>query len=498
MRSAALSAARLVLLAGPTGLAFFAGGYFDSPRAWAGLGAWILVAVGLIAQPRPRPRGRGVWLAFAGLGGLAAWTLISTVWSPIAGNAYHAGQIAVLYVGALAAAALLLGAGRPQRAVEPALAAGALVVIGYGISERLLPGLLSFARSLSAQGRLEQPLTYWNAMGEVAALGLVLCTRVAGTATRAAWLRIASAASCAPLGLGLYLSFSRGALFAGAAGLVTLIVVAQRREQLWSLLLAIVAGALASLASAPFRGVTTFSGSISTRERQGAIALLALAMIMLGAAGWQGWLIRRERPAALRLPRRAPAIAAVVICAGLALAIAAGAKESSTASQPLSGGATRYVTLQSNRYAYWRVALRAFGQQPLHGVGAGGWSVYWLRWRPFGEFAQDAHSLPLQTLAELGVIGVGLLATFLVGIAIAARAAVRAAPGFAAGPIAGFVVWIAHAPLDWDWQMPAVTLIAMILAGALLALADGAAQSASAIRGASRAKIQTANTQTPT
>ena len=49
--------------------------------------------------------------------------------------------------------------------VEPALAAGTVVVIGYGLSARLLPGLLHFARSVSAQGRLEQPLTYWNAMG---------------------------------------------------------------------------------------------------------------------------------------------------------------------------------------------------------------------------------------------------------------------------------------------------------------------------------------------
>ena len=39
----------------------------------------------------------------------------------------------------------------------------------------------------------------------------------------------------------------------------------------------------------------------------------------------------------------------------------------------------------------------------------------------------------------------------------------------AAGPIAGFVVYVAHAPLDWDWQMPAVTLVAIVLAGALLA-----------------------------
>jgi hypothetical protein len=42
----------------------------------------------------------------------------------------------------------------------------------------------------------------------------------------------------------------------------------------------------------------------------------------------------------------------------------------------------------------------------------------------------------------------------------------------AAGPIAGVVVYLAHAPLDWDWQMPAVTLVALILAGSLLAASE--------------------------
>jgi hypothetical protein len=31
------------------------------------------------------------------------------------------------------------------------------------------------------------------------------------------------------------------------------------------------------------------------------------------------------------------------------------------------------------------------------------------------------------------------------------------------------VAYAAHAPLDWDWQMPAVTLVALILAGLVLA-----------------------------
>jgi O-antigen ligase len=180
-----------------------------------------------------------------------------------------------------------------------------------------------------------------------------------------------------------------------------------------------------------------------------------------------------------------------VICAGLALAIVVGAKERS--SRPLSAGATRYVTLQSNRYAYWRVAMRAFGSEPIRGVGAGGWAVYWLRYRPFGEFAQDAHSLPLQTLAELGIIGAVFLLTYLGGVGFAARDALKAAPALAAGPAAGFVVWLAHQPLDWDWEMPAVTLIATILAGQMIAL-----YSASAIRGASRVNTNTARTQITT
>ena len=57
-RAGVLTAARLVLLAGPTVLAFFSGGYFDAPRAWAGLAAWLLVAVALATLPWPPRLGR--------------------------------------------------------------------------------------------------------------------------------------------------------------------------------------------------------------------------------------------------------------------------------------------------------------------------------------------------------------------------------------------------------------------------------------------------------
>ena len=470
MRNGALTGARFVLLAGPVALAFFSGGYFDGPRAWAGLVAWALVALSLLAARRPLPRVAGPRLAIGGLALLAVWTLASLAWAPIADSAYDAGQLAFLYAGVLFAATALLRPRSALRSVEPALAAGALVVVGYGISERLVPGVLHFHHSISAEGRLEQPLTYWNAMGEAAAFGLVLCARLAGDATRPSPMRIAAAVAAAPIGLGLYLSFSRGALFAAAAGLVALIVAAPRREQLRSAGLTLGAAAVAAAISAPLHGVTGLAGSLGSREREGAVVLVVLVVVMTAAGLGQRALVRRGATGPLALPRHAGLIALGLVIGLFALSLAVGSSETSTA--PLSGGATRYTTLRTNRYAYWHVALRAFADEPVRGVGAGGWAVYWLRLRRIDEGAQDAHSLYLQTAAELGLIGLALLAAFLGGVFWAARDALRVAPGLAAGPIAGFVVWLAHVALDWDWQMPAVTLTALILAGALLSLSE--------------------------
>jgi hypothetical protein len=480
VRSGVLLAARAALLAGPAAIAFFSGGYFPAAQAWAGLAAWVLVAVAVAADPRALPSSRDSWLAVGGLALLGFWTLLSITWAPIAGNAYHAGQLVMLYVGVLLAATALLRGRAVRRSVEPALAAGVLVVVVYGIAERLLPGLLHYAHSISAQGRLEQPLTYWNAMGELAALGFVLSAAIAGDRARSAMFRAAAAAAAAPLGLGLYLSFSRGALFACVAGLVALTVAVPRREQLSATLRAIGFAALAVASAATFRGVTSLAGSPGTREREGAIVLAALVVLIAVAAFAQRVSERRGLPGGLRLPPRAPLIATGVIAAGLAFAIIVGAHE--TRGTPvLSGGATRLASLQSNRYAYWSVALRAFSSEPLRGVGAGGWSVDWLRWRTIGAGAQDAHSLELQTLAELGLVGLALLLSFLTGVALSARRALRAGAAVA-GAVAALVCYLAHSPLDWDWQMPAVTLVALVLAGALLAEGEQASGSTEAPR----------------
>ena len=53
---------------------------------------------------------------------------------------------------------------------------------------------------------------------------------------------------------------------------------------------------------------------------------------------------------------------------------------------------------------------------------------------------------------------------------MAARRALSLDRAAAAAPIAVLVAWFAHSLIDWDWQMPAVSLIAFGMAGLLAAL----------------------------
>jgi hypothetical protein len=470
VRRGSFAAVVAALLAGPTALAFFTGGYFAAARDWAGIVTWVLVACALLLVPRALKLDRTTLIMLAGTVGLAIWSLVSTIWAPIAANAWGAAEIVVLYAGALLCSAIVFTDRGARRAAEPVLALGVAVVIGYAMSERLLPGLLHFAVSSTAEGRLEQPLTYWNAMGSLAAIGLILGARLCGDPYRPRPMRALAAAGSVLVGSGLYTTFSRGSLFEYAIGMVMLVVLCRRREQLHGAVVSVIAAVLGAGMTTPFHCVTALSGPRSTAETQGAIVLAGIVVLSLLAAGAQLWLIAHEQPGELKLPRYAAQIAGGLVVALMALAIVVGSTEKSTVQ--LGGGAGRLTALSSSRYAYWRVALDTFDQQPIRGVGAGGWSVYWLQRQGNNGFAQDAHSLPLQTMAELGLVGLAFLITLLVGAAMAGYKALRIDRPAAAAPSAVLVAWFAHSLIDWDWQMPAVTLIAFGMAGLLGALCE--------------------------
>ena len=226
MRRGVLVAAAACLLAGPTVLAFFSGGFFAEPRLIAAIVTWALVLALAVSGDPPLPRELPGALALGGLAFLTVWSAVSIAWAPLGGPAVETVQRLVLYTGALAVAGTALRIPSLARAVEPALAAGATIVIGYGLAGRLLPGAIHLARSERAGGRLEQPITYWNAEGLLAAVGLVLCARLAGDTSRPRAVRILAAAAAVPLGAGVYLSYSRGAIAAALAGLLVLVAAA--------------------------------------------------------------------------------------------------------------------------------------------------------------------------------------------------------------------------------------------------------------------------------
>ena len=373
-----------------------------------------------------------------------------------------------MYAGALLAAVVVFRDRTARRAAEPVLALGVAVVIGYAMSERFLPGLLHFSASFTAEGRLEQPLTYWNAMGELAAIGLLLAARLCGDASRPRAIRGLAAAGSVLLGSGLYTTFSRGALFSYAIGMLVLVVFRRRREQLAGSIVSFGAAVLGAAMTAPFHCVTALTGPRSTAETQGAIVLGGMVVLALVAAAVQVRLATRQPGGELRLPAYAAQVTCGLAVVMMGLAIVVGSSERS--GEQLGGGAGRLTTLSSSRYAYWRVAIHTFDKQPLRGVGAGGWAVYWLQHQGHNGFAQDAHSLPLQTMAELGLIGLALLIVVFAGAVMAARGALIVDRAAAAAPIAVLVAWFAHSLIDWDWQMPAVSLIAFGMAGLLAAV----------------------------
>ncbi|HVP01132.1 MAG TPA: O-antigen ligase family protein [Solirubrobacteraceae bacterium] len=471
MRRGAMIVVRAGLLAGPTVLAFASGGFFTGARLTAAIAAWALLALAVLAVPAPvLPAGRPARTALAALALLGAWTALSTTWAPAHGPARDAVERVLLYLPALAAGSIAWREREAARWVEPALAAGALLVIGYGLAGRLVPSVVHLHASARAGGRLEQPLTYWNAMGALAAIGLILCARLGGDPTRPVRLRLAAAAAAAPLGMGLYLSFSRGALAAFGCALVVLVLLVPTWAQLRAAAITLEAGVLGALVCAPFGAVRALHEG--SRNAQGA-AVLALLLAAMAFSAWLAHLSCREDAqggGALDFGR-GRRIALVALAAALALApYAAALGERGNGASQASFGATsaRFTDVGSSRYAYWRVAVDTFAAAPLKGVGAGGYATEWLRRRTIAERVRDAHSLYLQTLAELGIVGFALLAVLIGAVVVAARRALRADRALAAGPAAGALVWALHAGLDWDWQMPALTLVAVALAGLLL------------------------------
>jgi O-antigen ligase len=472
MRRPLLAAAAAVLIALPTALAFHSGGFFDEPRiAAAGL-VWAIVLLAALLAPQPLPASApGRW-ALLGLFLLTVFSAVSFSWAPIGERALDDVQRLALYLGYMVAGVALLRGPEIRRALEPALALGAFVVVGYGLSERLLPEVIDLASSETAVGRLEQPLTYWNAMGIVAAIGTILAVRIAGDPSRPLPLRSAAAFGAVPLAVGVYLTYARGALAALAVGVLVLLALAPAaRAQVTAIVTVGIAGAVAVLVATRLPTVK----SLSERDPgDGMVMLVTLLALSVAVAVIAPRTPRLPLPH-LSLPVSRPATvlgisALLLVIGGLVIAAFEGKPEGTS---PVPGAdPSRLGSVDTNRYLYWEEAGATFAEHPLVGIGTGGFVVEWLKLRNRPDASGDAHSLYLETAAELGVVGVAFLLTFLAGVAIALARLYRAEPGAAAGLAAGLSAWAFHAGLDWDWEMPGVTLLGLAMASAAIAWSE--------------------------
>jgi hypothetical protein len=215
---------------------------------------------------------------------------------------------------------------------------------------------------------------------------------------------------------------------------------------------------------------------------QGQDVALVVALCVLGAAAARGLLLRLDPHVRLRLnPSRARYLlaGAAVVAVGALLVVDAPGYVGDQYDRFVEGGGagkpgdlrTRLTDpANSGRLEHWEVALDSFADAPLAGEGGGTYENLWARDRPLAFSVRDAHSLYLEALGELGVVGTALLLIALGMIVAGLVRRVRSPDRTLYGAVlAALIVWLLHAGLDWDWEMPAITLWLFALGGAALA-----------------------------
>ena len=442
-------------------------------------------------------------MALAAFAGFAAWTLASSIWSDAPARALLEYDRTLLY-GALLAIFVSLGRTEGRaRALVAATALGCAVVGIAALGPWLLPETFPIAAEFG-RGRLNWPTSYWNATGLIAALGVVLCAHLASSVRDHAALRVLGAAAVPPLVAAVVFSVSRGAAAAGLIAAVVYLVLGRSRGMLTGLPVVLVFG---GLAAARALGIEGLDAAVPTADAldTGRETAVLLAVLAVAAAAARGLLLLVDaRLSRWRAPRMAPwparalgaGVVVVLVVAGLAAGgvdrVRDGWDDFSSAgvvgntAQP----GQRLTELGNNgRIEIWDVALQGgFEQRPWIGVGAGTYPLLWERDRPSYRNVFDGHSVYLETLGEMGIVGMALLGIALVVMlgALWWRALRDRAPAW--GALAAVATaWAVHAGVDWDWEMPAVTAWVFCAGGLALARAgvgDGAARGAGSDRAA--------------
>ncbi len=470
------------------------GGYDLVVRSNAAVVVWWIVLVGAAWGVLPARRlSRTSWLALALFGGFMAWSAIAVTWSVSSERSLEEVSRLACYLGVLVLAVTSYGDRRAAlRHAVAAVACAVVVVAGLALLSRLRPGLFSGGQATAAflpgaHSRLSWPLDYWNALAALVALGLPLLLSIA-TSARSLLAQAAGAGAVPMLALCGYLTFSRGGAIAAVAGVLAFLALAPDRiPKLATSLLCGAGGAILVAGAGHRRAIEQgFTGSLAAH--QGATLIVAVILVCAGVALAQVGIGLAARhgtaPRFLQIsPRRARVLLAGVAVAGVIAALALGAPARLTHAwhafkQPSAVGLNqesiaRFGALSGNgRYTYWKTAVDAMPGHWLTGWGPGTFQFVWLARAPFFSYVRNAHSLYIETLTEVGVVGLLLLVAFLmfvlgVGLRRVAAGRWQARP-WAAAVTAACLAFMVSAAFDWVWQMPVLPVAVLLLAATLL------------------------------
>jgi hypothetical protein len=459
------------------GLISSQGGFFATSWGWSSLVLLLGIAVVLVLRDA---LGLGrVELAFIGLlAALTAWTALSALWSGTAGTSLVEAQRTFLFVAVAAIIVLTVRAGDVSRYLLVVLSVITIVSL-YALLTRCWPARYPLVHNLAGY-RLARPIGYWNGLGILVAAGAVLALGfVAGYGPRA--IRSSAAALSVPLVLTLYFTFSRAGWIALAFGILVAMAVTRERLRFvgWTAV-AGVAPTLAVVAAMRLRALSTLQAGASAAAHDGlrlAVLTPVLAVVAVGLT-LTGFACEKRIDVSRRGRRQIGALLVIVVVGGAAATLVAiGRTPASLASRAYDSFIVPRPTIRGNldqrllsfsgngRIELWRTAWRDYRAHPLLGSGAGTYARAWAA-DPKADFpVQDAHGLYIETLGELGPVGLALLlGAVLLPLAVTLRGRARPAVAGAAGAYAAYLL---HAGVDWDWELAGLTAVVVAI-GALL------------------------------
>ena len=423
-------------------------------------------------------------LAVILLAAYTTWTFASLLWSPNRGDAWLGAGQTLLYLISFWIAVGLIALGASRRWALLASVLGPAIVALF-----TLLNLTSRADYLFEDNRLFGTVQYYN--GEAAFLlvpfwvGVYLAgSRQVNPALRAVVL--AGVALCITVAV---LAQSRGAMVAMAASLPVFFALSGQRLRGFMALVPVAVTLLVTFPSlnAVYVAFVNEGDPAAALNRVIPIVYLCAAGAGLYGLSW-GLIDRRWSP-----PVAAVRVVGIAVLSGCVVVSVIGALYvGDRVGDPVAWGQqkweafknndrtgqeqSRYLSAGSGRYGMWEVAWEDFESRPVLGVGTNNYEAtyYRLRDEPRPRWVRQAHSLPLEVIAERGVVGgvffFGFLATCLVaGLVKRLRDLNAEGKGQVGALVAAVAYWFVHSSAEWFWQMPAITLPALIYLALLVA-----------------------------